>query len=137
MKMKKILNFVICAGFVAALATGCPPKPNVKPDNANMGAKDTTPTSKDGMKNYLVRNGDSLWRIAGKNSVMGDSFQWPLLFKSNRDQIEDPDIIEKRQDLSFKENYSRREIREAVGKAYETPPYVSHTKPRRVLPVKY
>ena len=134
MNIKKIANFVLCAALVVAFGTGCPPKNTVKKsDNKS----EMTETSTAGTQNYLVRKGDSLWRIAGKGSVLGDSFQWPLLFKSNRDQIEDPDIIETRQDLTYKETYSRAEIEEAVQKAYETPRYVSHTKPRRVLPVKY
>jgi hypothetical protein len=69
--------------------------------------------------------------------VLGDSFRWPLLFKANRDQIADPDLIEPRQDLSYKKQYSSEEIEDAIRKAKETPPYVPHSTPRKSLPVKY
>ena len=132
--MNKFFSLAVCAALALALGTGCQTTSKKKDTGMD---KSSAPASDADMKNYLVRNGDSLWRISSKSSVLGDPFQWPLLFKSNRDQIEDPDLIEVRQDLSYKETYSQAEIREAVSKAYETPPYVAHTKPRRVLPVKY
>jgi hypothetical protein len=126
---------LFCGSLVLALNAGCGGKKTVKKDSKQ--DKMAANADAGSMKKYLVRSGDSLWRISSKGSVMGDPFQWPLLFKSNRDQIEDPDLIEPRQDLSYKETYSREEINEAVQKAKETPPYVPHSKPRRVLPVKY
>lgn len=86
---------------------------------------------------YIVQKGDSLWAISGQEKIMGDYFRWPLLFKANRDQIIDPDLIEPDQDLTWKEFYSVPEIEDAVGKAKETPPYVPHSKPRKQLPLKY
>ena len=137
--MKKIAVYAVSAAFILALGSGCAGTKKTKKTTADSGktTASTDTTVSGNTKNYLVRKGDSLWVIAGKNSVLSDSFQWPLLFKSNRDQIEDPDLIEVRQDLNYKETYSREEIREAIGKAKETPAYVPHTKPRRVLPVKY
>ncbi len=69
--------------------------------------------------------------------MRGDSFQWPLLFKANRDQISDPDQIEINQDLRFKKDYTQQEIKDAVDKAGETPPYFPHTTSRDPLPEKY
>ena len=86
---------------------------------------------------YIVQKGDSLWKIASKNNVLGDSLRWPLLFKGNRDQIMDPDIIEIKQDLTYKASFSPIEVAEAVQKAEETPPYAPHSAPRRPLPLKY
>jgi hypothetical protein len=86
---------------------------------------------------YIVRQGDSLWTIASKREVLGNSFQWPLLYKQNRDQIQDPDLIEIRQDLNVGETMSKEEISEAIRKAEETPAYVPHTEVRKSLPVKY
>lgn len=86
---------------------------------------------------YAVKNGDSLWRISGKSSGYGDSFKWPLLFKANRDVIEDPDLIYPRQKLDIKKNYSEAEMEDAVGKAKETPPFEPHSVPRKKLPIKY
>ena len=133
--IKKAFTITLSAVFMLGLVAGCGGQKSVKKSSSQKSAKKSR--SNGDLNNYLVRKGDSLWRIAAKPSVMGDPFRWPLLFKSNRDQIEDPDIIDVRQDLGYKQSYSRSEIRDAVEKAQETPPYVPHSKPRRVLPVKY
>lgn len=86
---------------------------------------------------YVVKPGDTLWSISGETAVLGDGFRWPLLFKSNRDQITDPDLIYPAQDLSYENYYPKAEVTDAVDKAKETPPYQPHANPRRSLPVKY
>ncbi|MBP7791812.1 MAG: LysM peptidoglycan-binding domain-containing protein [Candidatus Goldbacteria bacterium] len=86
---------------------------------------------------YSVLSGDSLWKISGKSKIYGNSFMWPLLFKANKDIIEDPDLIYPKQKLLVKKNYSRAEIEDAIEKAKETPPYEPHTLPRKKLPIKY
>lgn len=43
---------------------------------------------------YSVVKGDCLWSIAGKSTVYGDPFSWPILWKANIDQIKNPDRIE-------------------------------------------
>lgn len=88
-------------------------------------------------KSYIVQKGDSLWKIAGRKEVQGDSFLWPLLFKANRDQISDPDLIEPRQDLTWKPAYSSEEVRDARTKSGDTPAFKPHAKPRKTLPLKY
>ena len=84
---------------------------------------------------YVVKPGDSLWKISGDRRVLGDSYRWPLLYKLNRDQIVDPDLIEAKQDLKFNTSYSAGEIDAAVQKAQDTPRYVPHTAPRKPLEV--
>jgi hypothetical protein len=42
---------------------------------------------------YTVKPGDSLCQIAAKNSIYGNFWAWPLIYKANRDQIRDPDLI--------------------------------------------
>jgi nucleoid-associated protein YgaU len=42
---------------------------------------------------YLVVAGDNLWSIAGQDSIYGNPFQWPLIFKTNVGQIKDADLI--------------------------------------------
>jgi hypothetical protein len=86
---------------------------------------------------YSVAGGDSLWRISGKSVAYRDSFKWPLLFKANRDIIEDPDLIYPRQKLEIRKSYTEAEMEDAVGKAKETPPFEPHTVPRKSLPIKY
>jgi nucleoid-associated protein YgaU len=90
-----------------------------------------------GTSKYSVKKGESLWRIAGKDSVYGDSFKWPLLFKANRANIDDPDLIYPRQALKISKKFNADEEADAVGKAKETPPYEPHSEPRKKLPIKY
>jgi nucleoid-associated protein YgaU len=94
-------------------------------------------SSKKGGKTYEVRKGDSLWKIAGKSSIYGDSFHWPLLFIANREKIKDPDIIHTGWDLKVTRDMGQDEINHAVEKAKETPRYEPHTAPRKRLPIEY
>ncbi len=99
--------------------------------------KSRSKAPKAGTSNYSVKNGDSLWRISGKNSVYGNAFKWPLVFKTNRASIEDPDLIYPRQALKISKNFTSDEEDDAVGKAKETPPFEPHAEPRKSLPIKY
>jgi hypothetical protein len=45
------------------------------------------------MGSYLVVTGDNLWNIAGQDSVYGNPYQWPLIYKANSGQIKDADLI--------------------------------------------
>jgi nucleoid-associated protein YgaU len=42
---------------------------------------------------YTVVKGDCLWRIAKKPEHYGNGFAWPVIYKANRDQIKDPNLI--------------------------------------------
>ncbi|MEW6088140.1 MAG: LysM peptidoglycan-binding domain-containing protein [bacterium] len=42
---------------------------------------------------YEVVPGDCLWKIAGLDKIYGDPYQWPRLYKANKDQITDPKLI--------------------------------------------
>ena len=42
---------------------------------------------------YKVVRGDHLWGIAKKKEHYGNPFAWPIIYKANRDQIKDPDLI--------------------------------------------
>ena len=42
---------------------------------------------------YLVVSGDNLWNIAGQDTIYGDPFMWPLIYKTNSGQIKDADLI--------------------------------------------
>ncbi|MGK9476116.1 LysM peptidoglycan-binding domain-containing protein [Melioribacter sp. OK-6-Me] len=43
--------------------------------------------------NYTVVKGDCLWNIAKKKEHYDNPFAWPMIYKANRDQIKDPDLI--------------------------------------------
>ena len=42
---------------------------------------------------YSVVKGDCLWNIAKKKEHYGNGFAWPVIYKANRDQIKNPDLI--------------------------------------------
>ena len=42
---------------------------------------------------YLVVGGDNLWNIAGQDTIYGNPFEWPLIYKANSGQIKDADMI--------------------------------------------
>src|ERR1035437_8276148 len=45
------------------------------------------------VKSYTVVKGDCLWRIAKKPEHYGNGFAWPVIYKANRDQIKNPNLI--------------------------------------------
>ncbi|MGB5278242.1 MAG: LysM peptidoglycan-binding domain-containing protein [Gammaproteobacteria bacterium] len=70
-----------------------------------------------GEDSYTVVRGDSLWNISGKSSIYGDSYQWPLIYKANRSQIKDPDLIFPGQTFDIDRNASASEIDAAINHA--------------------
>lgn len=51
-------------------------------------------------KEYSVVRGDCLWNIAKKKDIYGNPLAWPNIYKANRDQIKNPNLIFPKQ--SFK-----------------------------------
>lgn len=90
-----------------------------KSEKARMApAEDTSKSSKAGVKaganQYQVVRGDNLWNIAGKSQIYSDSYQWPLIYKANRDQIKDADLITSGQVLNIDRNASAADVAAAV-----------------------
>jgi hypothetical protein len=110
--------------------------PAATQSNETVQAKPKAATKAEAEK-YTVVKGDTLWDISGSSAIYGDNFQWPLLFKTNRDQIQDPDLIYPEQVFSVRKDFSADEIQRAKGAASTTPKYVPHVKPRETLPVDY
>lgn len=88
-------------------------------------------------RDYIVVKGDTLWDISGSSNGYNDYFLWPLIFKANRDQITDPDLIYPKQDFCIKQDFEDKDKEKARKDASDTPKYVPHTKPRETLPVDY
>ena len=63
---------------------------------------------------YLVVKGDSLWTISGKPSIYGNPYQWPLIYKANRDKIKDADLIYPGQELTIERGVSEADRQAAV-----------------------
>lgn len=69
------------------------------------------------VSSYSVVRGDNLWSISGKDEVYADPYQWPLIYKTNRDKIKDADLIHPGQVLDIDQNASASEIDAAVNHA--------------------
>ncbi len=137
----------IYSGLALGLAvSGCAHKDEVKPEPTPtvVATLEATPSPTPEPqaeapvpKHYTVRKGDSLWTISAQPAVLGDAFLWPALYKQNRDEITDPDLIEASQDLTLPKAMSQAQIDSAVQEAKDTPPYTPHTAVRQPLPLKY
>lgn len=66
---------------------------------------------------YQVVRGDSLWSISGQQEVYNNPYQWPLIYKANRDQIKDADLIHPGQVFGVDRNPSAAEVDAAVNHA--------------------
>ena len=42
---------------------------------------------------YKVERGDNLWNISKKEQIYDDPYMWPRIYRKNKDQIKDPDLI--------------------------------------------
>ncbi len=86
-------------------------------------------------KTYTVKRGDTLWGIASKDYIYGDPWQWPLIYKANRDKIRNPHLIYPKQELKIPRDIDCNDIIEARKEALRTPP-PKGVKPKKVGPVK-
>ena len=50
---------------------------------------------------YKVRRGDNLWNISKKSNIYDDPYMWPRIYRANRDEINDPDLIYPKQNLAI------------------------------------
>lgn len=62
---------------------------------------------------YTVKRGESLPQIASRPEVYGDTQLWPLIYRSNRDQISDPRRIWPGQVLRIPRNLNADDLSEA------------------------
>jgi type IV secretory pathway VirB10-like protein len=111
------------------------PEPTVAPEPPPPVAEEKPAANP--LQKYIVVKGDTLWGISGMDIIYKDNFQWPLLFKENRDQIKDPDLIYPKQEFLIRHDFSLGDINKARKDASDTPKYVPHTQPRETLPVDY
>lgn len=142
-RRKSVIWATLLAAVVLAFVVGCAGKRAVNTEVPTTAAPivteetPTTETTQAPPEKYRVKKGDCLWSISGKQEIYGDSFLWPLLFKANRDVIQDPDLIYPDQQLTVDKSASDSEMKQAKKLAVDTPKYVPHVKPRKKLPVDY
>lgn len=66
---------------------------------------------------YQVVQGDNLWDISAKPEVYSNPYQWPLIYKANKSQIKDADLIYPGQNLAIDKSASASDIDAAVNHA--------------------
>jgi len=138
-KQKNIVTyvFVMATGF---LISGCSSAKQIQSGQLPVGTVETQPVTQKAMASagyYIVQKRDTLWAIAAKPAIFGDPFEWPLLFKANRDKVADPDLIYPRQSFRVEKGLAENEVGHAKQLAMQTPRYVPHSSPRQTLPVDY
>lgn len=72
-------------------------------------AHKTQAPAKAQLNHYTVEAGENLYAIAAKASIYQDGLLWPLIYKSNRDQIKDPEQIFPGQHLTISYKHSEQE----------------------------
>jgi len=65
------------------------------------------------VQSHTVRRGETLPQIAARPEVYGDRKLWPLIYRSNRDQISDPRRLWPGQVLKIPRSYTPEEAAEA------------------------
>ena len=75
------------------------------------------------LTSWTVHPGDHLWGISGDKRVYNDPYQWPLLYKTNRHQIKDADLLQPGQVILIDHNHSEAEIRRAIDHARTRGPW--------------
>lgn len=116
--MKKIMILMLMI-----VLAGCASSKTIIKDNINVASDSAIQKTSESVDKYYVIKGDNLWDISGGSDVYNDSFKWVLIYKANRDQISDPNVIEVGQSLDINYNCSKEEVAQAIEKAKDTPPY--------------
>jgi LysM repeat protein len=142
-KSKKTAVVFLGLGMTVLMACGCAAKrvdntevPQQPAANETAAAPTPVPTAAPGQQ-YTVKEGDTLWAISRQTGIYSNSAEWPLIFKTNRDQIQDPDEINPGQVLTINEDESTDQINHAEQLANDTPAFVAHSEPRKPLPIDY
>jgi len=142
-KKKETTAAVFSLGLMVMLACGCAAKKMDVTDVPQApAAEQATPTvaavpQAAAAEQYVVQTGDTLWAISDHEGIYADSTQWPLIFKTNRDEIQDPDQITPGQVLVIQKGQSSAQIDHAKLLANNTPAFVKHVEPRNPLPIDY
>ncbi len=88
-----------------------------KSSDVNAAASNQRGATAGRVNSYSVVRGDNLWNISGKSDVYANPYQWPLIYKTNRNKIKDPDLIFPGQVFDIDQNASAAQIDAAVNHA--------------------
>jgi len=92
-----------CAGMDRRTATMPPPPPETQPPApppvvGRSGGPSTVPPPPPAVapaprETYTVKKGESLWKIAGRADIYGDSTKWRRIYEANKHQLPDPNKL--------------------------------------------
>ena len=111
------LIMVAAASGIVGCASTPPPSSTEQPAVETKAAKPAAAVAQDAVvstTSYTVVRGDHLWGISGKPSIYGNPYEWPLIFKANRDKIKDADLIEPGQVLAIDKNPAQADVNAAI-----------------------
>jgi hypothetical protein len=86
---------------------------------ANIIASSRTPAP----DHYTVQQGNTLWGISAQETIYHNPFMWPMIYKANRDQIRDPDLISPKQRVTIPRDFSQEEANTAIRRAQRRGPW--------------
>jgi hypothetical protein len=120
---------LFAVGLAAVLATGCisaksPPtdeaaaaEPAAPVEEAAAAAASAPAAAAGELTSWTVVDGNHLWGISAMEEVYNIPEKWPLIYKSNLDQIEDADLIYPGQVLAIPRGSSQGEVDAAINHA--------------------
>ena len=116
--MKNIGKFVAVA-VVAFAVVGCASTEPTKETKEETKAAEVQPAApaaptRKADDTYNVVRGDHLWGISSKPKIYGNPYQWPLIYKANRSQIADADLIKPGQVFTIDRNASAGAVDAAI-----------------------
>ena len=115
--VERVLKLLVLSAVAVLVATGCAgakkktpeAMPSEAPTTAEVGGAPTpAPPAPSAPADdvYTVVAGDCLWCISARSEIYGDPYQWPVIYRANRDQITDADLIYPGQDLTIQRSVS-------------------------------
>ena len=69
------------------------------------------------LERYTVARGDTLWGISAREIIYSNALMWPIIYKANREQIRDPDVIFPRQVFVIPRDFTASEADMAIDRA--------------------
>jgi LysM repeat protein len=110
-------NKILMLGLTTLLAAGCASTEPAKQETAAAAETKAAPAPAPAKKaddSYNVVRGDHLWGISSKSIIYGNPYQWPLIYKANRDKIKDADLIQPGQVFTINRGASAADVNAAV-----------------------
>ena len=130
--LKEVTKALALCIAVLGLASGCVSAKKGMGEKAEMAAESEAPAPTEEVveekameeveevvenDSYTVKKDDNLWCISKQPEIYDTAFNWPLIFKENKDQIKDADLIFPDQVLMIPRDSSEDEITAAVNHA--------------------